>query len=445
MTFLSFMNHIHKLLVANRGEIAIRSLRAAAELGIRTVAIYTYEDRYSLHRYKADEAYQIGSEKEPLKPYLDIEEIIRTAKKYKVDAIHPGYGFLSENVNFVKRCREEKIIFIGPSPDAMEKLGDKIASKKVAVDCGVPVIEDNKVKLTDEKIALSEAKRIGFPVILKASAGGGGRGMRVIREENDLEKSFNEAKREAGNAFGDDTIFIEKFVDDPKHIEVQLLGDRHGNIVHLFERDCSVQRRFQKVVEVAPAPSLKQETKNKLYEYALAIARKVNYDNAGTAEFLVDEKENIFFIEVNPRVQVEHTVTEEVTGIDIVRSQILIADGYKLSSPEIDIKSQEQLKCNGFALQCRITTEDPLNDFKPDYGTIIAYRNAGGYGIRIDEGSSYQGVKVSPFFDSMLAKITASGRTLSGASQRMFRTLTEFRIRGVKTNIAFLENVISHP
>ncbi|HKR06843.1 MAG TPA: pyruvate carboxylase [Bacteroidia bacterium] len=439
------MNHIYKLLVANRGEIAIRALRAAAELGIRTVAIYTYEDRYSLHRYKADEAYQIGSEKEPLKPYLDIEELIRTAKKYKVDAIHPGYGFLSENVDFARRCREEKVIFIGPSPEAMEKLGDKIASKKVAIDCGVPVIEDNKVNLTDAKIAWSEAKRIGFPVILKASAGGGGRGMRVIREENDLEKSFNEAKREAGNAFGNDTIFIEKFVDDPKHIEVQLLGDRHGNIVHLFERDCSVQRRFQKVVEVAPAAGLKQETKNKLYEYALAIARKVNYDNAGTAEFLVDEAENIFFIEVNPRIQVEHTVTEQVTGIDIVRSQILIADGYKLSSPEIDIKSQQELKCNGFALQCRITTEDPSNDFKPDYGTIIAYRNAGGYGIRIDEGSSYQGVKVSPFFDSMLAKITASGRTLGGASQRMFRTLTEFRIRGVKTNIAFLENVISHP
>jgi len=439
------MNHIHKLLVANRGEIAIRALRAATELGIRTVAVYTYEDRYSLHRYKADEAYQIGSEKEPLKPYLDIEEIIRIAKKNKADAIHPGYGFLSENVTFARRCREEEIIFIGPSPEAMKKLGDKIASKKVAVDCKVPVIEDNKLKLADATIALNEAKRIGFPVILKASAGGGGRGMRVIRNENELSTSFNEAKREAGNAFGDDTIFMEKFVDDPKHIEVQLLGDRHGNIVHLFERDCSVQRRFQKVVEVAPAPGLKQETKNKLYEYALAIARKVNYDNAGTAEFLVDEAENIFFIEVNPRIQVEHTVTEQVTGIDIVRSQILIADGYKLSSPEIDIKNQEELKCNGFALQCRITTEDPLNDFKPDYGTIIAYRNAGGYGIRIDEGSSYQGVKVSPFFDSMLAKVTASGRTLSGASQRMFRTLTEFRIRGVKTNIAFLENVISHP
>ena len=268
------MNHIHKLLVANRGEIAIRALRAAAELRIRTVAVYTYEDRYSLHRYKADEAYQIGSEKDPLKPYLDIEEIIRTAKKHDVNAIHPGYGFLSENVRFARRCREEGIIFIGPSPEAMEKLGDKVASKLIAIECNVPVIEDNKIKLTSAKLALSEAKRIGFPVILKASAGGGGRGMRVILDESTLEKSFDEAKREAGNAFGDDTIFIEKFVDNPKHIEVQILGDRHGNIVHLFERDCSVQRRFQKVVEIAPAPSLKQETKNKLYEYATGHCTK---------------------------------------------------------------------------------------------------------------------------------------------------------------------------
>ncbi|HQV00870.1 MAG TPA: biotin carboxylase N-terminal domain-containing protein, partial [Bacteroidia bacterium] len=431
--------------VANRGEIAIRALRAAAELGIRTIAVYTYEDRYSLHRYKADEAYQIGPDSEALKPYLDIEEIIRIAKKYEADAIHPGYGFLSENVNFARRCREEKIIFVGPKPEVMEQLGDKVASKKVARACGVPLIEDNKEKLTSAKVALAEAKRIGFPVILKASAGGGGRGMRVINAEADLEKSFNEAKREAGNAFGDDTIFIEKFVTNPKHIEVQILGDEYGNIVHLFERDCSVQRRFQKVVEIAPAPSLKQETKDKLYEYALKLAQQVNYNNAGTVEFLVDENEQIFFIEVNPRIQVEHTVTEEVTGIDIVRSQILIADGKELASKEIDITSQESLKCNGFAIQCRLTTEDPANGFKPDYGTIIAYRNAGGYGIRIDEGSSYQGVKVSPFFDSMLAKITAKGRTLEGASARMLRTLAEFRIRGVKTNMPFLENVLKHP
>ncbi|MBL7924740.1 MAG: pyruvate carboxylase [Bacteroidia bacterium] len=439
------MQRIHKLLVANRGEIAIRALRAAAELGIRTVAVYTFEDRYSLHRYKADESYQIGTEKEPLKPYLDIEEIISVARENKVDAIHPGYGFLSENVTFARRCREEGIIFIGPSPEAMEQLGDKVASKGVARRAGVPVIEDNQVPLTSTETAMQEALRIGFPVILKASAGGGGRGMRVIRAAEDLEKAFNEAKREAGNAFGDDTIFIEKFIDDPKHIEVQILGDQHGNLVHLYERDCSVQRRFQKVVEVAPAPSLRQDTKDRLYHYALSIAQQVRYDNAGTVEFLVDQEENIYFIEVNPRVQVEHTVTEQVTGIDIVRSQILIADGEALRSPLIDILRQEDIQCRGFAIQCRITTEDPENDFKPDYGTLIAYRNAGGYGIRIDEGSSYQGVKVSPFFDSMLAKVTAQGRTLAGAGSRMYRTLMEFRIRGVKTNIPFLENVINHP
>jgi pyruvate carboxylase len=436
---------IDTLLVANRGEIAIRVFRAASELGIHTIAVYTYEDRYSLHRYKADEAYQIGKDNEPIKPYLNIEEVLKVAKKNNVDAIHPGYGFLSENAQFARRCREEGIIFVGPDPEVMEQLGDKVAAKKVAVKTGVPVIPDNKEELTDTDIALKEAKRIGLPVILKASAGGGGRGMRVIRTEEELLKSFPEAKREAGNAFGDDTIFMEKFIDRPRHIEVQLLGDKHGNIVHLFERDCSVQRRFQKVVEIAPAPNLKQETKNKLYEYALKLAREVKYNNAGTAEFLLDEKENIYFIEVNPRIQVEHTVTEEVTGIDIVRSQILIASGHPLSSSGIYINSQEELKCNGFAIQCRITTEDPQNDFKPDYGTLVAYRNAGGFGIRIDEGSSYNGVKISPFFDSLLAKVTASGRTLKGASARLYRTLAEFRIRGVKTNIPFLENVLTHP
>jgi pyruvate carboxylase len=439
------MEKIQKLLVANRGEIAIRVLRAASELGIRTVAVFTYEDRYSLHRFKADEAYQIGPDNEPLKPYLDIEEIIRIAKVNKIQAIHPGYGFLSENVDFVRRCKEENIIFVGPAAEVMEQLGDKVRSKAVARACNVPVIEDNKAKLENSAVALKEAKAIGLPIIFKASAGGGGRGMRVIRKEEELEKAFLEARREAKNAFGDDTIFIEKFIDDPKHIEVQILGDQHGNIVHLYERDCSVQRRFQKVVEVAPAPSLKQETKDKLYEYALSLAKHVGYNNAGTVEFLVDEEENVYFIEVNPRIQVEHTVTEEITGIDLVRSQILIADGLSLHADRINIPQQADIKCNGFAIQCRITTEDPQNDFKPDYGTIIAYRHAGGYGIRLDEGSSYQGVKVSPFFDSMLVKITAKGRTLKGARQRMHRALMEFRIRGVKTNILFLENVILHP
>jgi pyruvate carboxylase len=439
------LKKIDRLLVANRGEIAIRILRAASELKIRTVAMYTYEDRYSLHRYKADEAYQIGKDNDPLKPYLDVEAIIKFAKRRNIDAIHPGYGFLSENVNLARRCREEGIIFIGPEPEVMEKLGDKVAAKEIAVQAKVPIIEDSKEPLTDISIAIKEASRIGYPVMIKAAAGGGGRGMRVVRDESMLERSYNDARSEAKKAFGDDTVFLEKFIDRPKHIEVQLMGDNHGNIVHLYERDCSVQRRFQKVVEVAPCSSVSEETKQKIYNYALAIARKVNYNNVGTVEFLVDPDEKIYFIEVNPRIQVEHTITEEITGIDIVRSQILIAKGHLLSDPCIFITRQEDVKCNGFAIQCRVTTEDPANGFKPDYGTIIAYRNAGGFGIRLDEGSCYPGMKISPFFDSMLVKVSSTGRTLKGASDRLHRTLREFRIRGVKTNIGFLENVITHP
>ncbi|MEO9483807.1 MAG: pyruvate carboxylase [Ekhidna sp.] len=431
-----------KIMVANRGEIGIRVLRAISELHIRSVAVYTFEDRYSLHRYKADEAYQIGPDEEPLKPYLDIEEIISVAKENEVDAIHPGYGFLSENVTFATRCREEGITFIGPEPEVMSQLGDKVMAKKVARAAEVPVIEDNREILSGEDVAKKEAKRIGYPVILKASAGGGGRGMRVVRDEQSLVKSFNEARSEASKAFGDDTIFLEKYVENPKHIEVQILADNAGNIVHLYERDCSVQRRFQKVVEVAPSVGLKDATREKLYEYALKIARQVNYNNAGTVEFLVDPDEHIYFIEVNPRVQVEHTITEEVTGIDIVRSQILIASGCKLSHPQIFIHSQEDIQTRGFAVQCRVTTEDPSNGFKPDYGTIIAYRSAGGFGIRLDAGNVYNGVKISPFFDSLLVKVTAKGRTLKGSAQRLHRALREFRVRGVKTNIGFLENVI---
>lgn len=438
------LKKLDKILVANRGEIAIRVLRAAAELKIRTVAMYTFEDRYSLHRYKADESYQIGKDDEPLKPYLDIEEIISLAKRNNVDAIHPGYGFLSENVQFARRCKEEGIIFVGPEPEVMYNLGDKVTAKTIAVKAKVPVIPDSQEKLDTFDVALKEAKRIGFPVMIKASSGGGGRGMRVVREEESLERSFNEARNEAKKAFGDDTVFLEKFIDEPKHIEVQIMADSYGNIVHLFERDCSVQRRFQKVVEIAPSV-LPEKTKQKIYDYALEITRSVNYNNVGTVEFLVDQQGNIYFIEVNPRIQVEHTITEEITGIDIVRSQILIAKGHQLSDPVIFITKQEDVKSTGFAIQCRITTEDPGNGFKPDYGTIIAYRNAGGFGIRLDEGSSYPGVKISPFFDSMLVKISAKGRTLKGASQRLHRALREFRIRGVKTNIKFLENVISNP
>ncbi len=431
-----------KIMVANRGEIAIRVLRAISELHIRSVAVFTHEDRYSLHRYKADEAYQIGSSDDPLKPYLDIEEIISVAKENGVEAIHPGYGFLSENVRFATRCREEGITFIGPQPEVMGQLGDKVMAKKVARAAEVPVIEDNQEVLSTEEIAKKEAQRIGYPVIIKASAGGGGRGMRVVRDEGQLIKSYNEAKSEAGKAFGDDTIFLEKYVENPKHIEIQILADNYQNIVHLYERDCSVQRRFQKVVEVAPSVGLKQETRTKLYDYALKIARQVNYNNAGTVEFLVDPEENIYFIEVNPRVQVEHTITEEITGVDIVRTQILIAAGCKLEHPQIFIRSQDDIETKGFAVQCRVTTEDPENGFKPDYGTIIAYRSAGGFGIRLDAGNVYQGVKISPFFDSLLVKVTAKGRTLKGAARRLHRALREFRIRGVKTNIGFLENVI---
>ena len=436
---------LDRILVANRGEIAIRILRAASELNIRTVAIYTYEDRYSLHRYKADEAYQIGTEDDPLKPYLDIEEIIALAKAKKIDAIHPGYGFLSENVHFAQRCREEGIIFVGPLPEVMNQLGDKVAAKVIARRALVPVIEDSKENLTTPEIAVKEAARIGYPVIIKAAGGGGGRGMRVCHDEPTLIKSFKEAKSEAKKAFNDDTIFLEKYIDNPKHIEVQIMADNYGRTVHLFERDCSVQRRFQKVVEVAPSLTLSEPTKYALYDYALSIAKEVKYNNVGTVEFLVDKDENIYFIEVNPRVQVEHTITEEVTGIDIVRTQILIAQGYPLTDKRIYIHSQADVPCKGFAIQCRITTEDPANNFKPDFGLIVAYRSADGYGIRLDAGNCYTGARISPFFDPMLIKVSAKGRTLWGAAVRLHRALREFRIRGVKTNIDFLLNVISHP
>lgn len=436
---------INKVLVANRGEIAIRVLRACVELKLRTVAIYTYEDRYSLHRYKADESYQIGADNDPLKPYLDIDEIIALAKEKNVDAIHPGYGFLSENVEFAKRCEENSIIWIGPRPEVMAQLGDKVSAKKIAITAGIPIIQSNEKDAVDVETAKAEAAKIGYPVMLKAAAGGGGRGMRVLREESQLENAFNEAKREAKNAFGDDTIFIEKFVEDPKHIEVQIVADNEGNTVHLFERDCSVQRRFQKVVEVAPAFGLDQGVKEKLYEYAVKLVKSVSYNNVGTVEFLVDKENNIYFIEVNPRIQVEHTVTEEVTGIDIVKLQLRIAMGFLLHEDEIAIPNQNSISINGHAIQCRLTAEDPENDFKPDYGTVIAFRTATGFGIRLDVGSVYPGVQVSPFFDSLLAKVTAKSRTLDGASRKMTRSLQEFRIRGVKHNIKFLENIINHP
>ena len=435
---------IKKILVANRSEIAIRVLRACNELNISTVAIYTYEDRYSQHRYKADESYQIGENDQPLKPYLDIDEIVRLAKAKNVDAIHPGYGFLSENSDFARACAANDIIFIGPDPEVMDALGDKITAKKIAVKCEVPIIESNKKKLTSLKIALSEAETMGYPLMLKAASGGGGRGMRVVRNSEDLEATFDSARNESLNSFGDDTMFLEKYVEDPKHIEVQIVADKHGTIRHLFERDCSVQRRHQKVVEVAPSYNVSENVKQNLYKYAIKIAEEVSYNNIGTVEFLVDGEDNIFFIEVNPRIQVEHTVTEMVTGIDLVKTQIFVAGGYKLSDKQIKIYGQESLSTYGFALQCRLTTEDPANNFTPDYGTVTTYRSASGMGIRLDAGSIYQSYSVSPFFDSMLVKVSAQGRTLDGAIRKMSRALKEFRIRGVKTNIHFLQNVIQH-
>lgn len=437
--------NIQKILVANRGEIAIRIFRACAELNIKTVGIYTHEDRYSLHRYKADESYPIGESKEPLKPYLNMDEIIWVARQNNVDAIHPGYGFLSENAQFAQKCAEANIEFIGPSPEILQKLGNKETAKKVAKACNVPIIQSNEVALSTAEIALQEAEKIGYPLMLKAASGGGGRGMRVVRSDEELQKAFPEARREAANAFGDDTVFLEKYVESPKHIEIQLAADSHGNVVHLFERDCSVQRRFQKVVEVAPSLGVPEKVRQKLFEYAIAIAKKVNYTHVGTAEFLLDKDWNIFFIEINPRIQVEHTVTEMVTGVDLIKTQIFVSGGYKLSDEQIKIKSQEALAITGFAMQCRITTEDPENNFQPDYGTITTYRSAAGFGIRLDAGSLYQGVSISPFFDSMLVKVSAQSRTLDGACRKMDRALREFRIRGVKTNIPFLLNIIRHP
>ncbi|MCL4127887.1 UNVERIFIED_CONTAM: hypothetical protein GTU68_051033, partial [Idotea baltica] len=436
---------IKKVLVANRGEIAIRIFRACVEIGVRTVGIYTYEDRYSLHRYKADECYQIGADNEPLKPYLDIDAIIKVAKENNVDAIHPGYGFLSENSKFAAQCEANGIIFVGPKVSVLKALGDKITAKEVAVANNIPVILSSNKDLTNIKVAVSEAKKIGYPVMLKAASGGGGRGMRVIRTEEELRKGFPEARRESLNAFGDDTVFLEKFVENPKHIEIQIMADTHGNIVHLYERDCSVQRRYQKVIEFAPSIGLPQETKDKLYQYAIAICKAVNYNNIGTVEFLVDDDGSIYFIEVNPRVQVEHTVTEMITNIDLIKAQLFIAGGYKLSDQQIKIESQESIKITGLALQCRITTEDPANDFKPDFGVVTTYRSASGFGIRLDAGSIYQGVSISPFFDSMLVKVSAQSRTLDGCCRKMRRALAEFRIRGVNTNMAFLDNILKHP
>lgn len=434
-----------RVLVANRGEIAIRVFRACRELGIRTVAIYSEEDKNSLFRTKADEAYQIGKGKTPVGAYLGINEIIELAKAKGVDAIHPGYGFLSENVQFAEACAAAGIEFIGPTGAMMDALGDKIKSKIVANSVGVPTIPGVEKAIQNEEEAVEFAAKCGYPVMLKAAAGGGGRGMRIVNSEEELLPQFRSARSEAAKAFGIDDIFIEKYLENPKHIEVQILGDKHGNIVHLFERDCSIQRRHQKVIEFTPALCLTEEQRQAICNDALKIARAVDYRSAGTVEFLVDKHGNHYFIEMNPRIQVEHTVTEIVTGVDIVQAQILIAQGYKLDSPEIAIKGQDDIKVTGHAIQCRITTEDPVNGFMPDTGTIEIYRSPGGYGIRLDGGNGFAGSEITPFYDSLLVKVTAYSRTFDGARKKALRALSETMIKGVKTNIPFMLNVLNHP
>jgi len=436
---------IKKVLVANRGEIAIRIFRACTELGITTVAMYSQEDTYNLFRTKADESYLIGKNSTPLGAYLDITSIIRLAKAKGVDAIHPGYGFLSENAEFARACEENGIIFIGPPPEVLEKMGNKLNAKEIAKSCNVPVIPGSSDPIVDEKDALDRANSYGFPIILKASAGGGGKGMRRIDNEQELKTALPLVQSEALKSFGSADIFMEKFLVEPKHIEVQVLADKHKNVVHLFERDCSVQRRFQKVVEFAPAISIPEKTKQALYEDAVKIAKAVNYVNAGTVEFLVDKDGNYYFIEMNPRIQVEHTVTEVATDVDLVQSQILIAEGRKLSDPGIDISCQDDIKMLRAAIQCRVTTEDPRNNFSPDTGKLTMYRSGGGFGVRLDAGNAFVGAEISPYYDSLLVKLTTFDRTFEGAVRKALRALNEIRIRGVKTNIQFLSNVLLHP
>ncbi|HEX8837113.1 MAG TPA: pyruvate carboxylase [Candidatus Acidoferrum sp.] len=437
---------IRKLLAANRSEIAIRIFRAANELGLRTVAIYSEEDRLALHRFKADEAYQVGSGKGPVEAYLDVAGIVRLAKGKDVDAIHPGYGFLSENAELARACQKAGITFIGPPPHLLELLGDKTAARRLATSAGVPVLPGAEKPVKSAAEAQQIAQQIGYPVIVKAAMGGGGRGMRVVPDAPQLEALLEEAQGEARSAFGDASVFLEKYLPRARHLEVQILGDHHGNLLHLYERDCSVQRRHQKVVEVAPAANLAASIRAELCHAAVELGRKASYRSAGTVEFLYDvDSQKWYFIEVNPRIQVEHTVTEMVTGVDLVRSQILIAQGHRLHEVPLSLPKQESVPLNGTALQCRVTTEDPANNFAPDYGKLSTYRSPAGFGIRLDGGTAYAGAVLTAYYDSLLVKVTAWGTHLPEACQRMDRALREFRIRGVKTNIPFLENVVNHP
>ena len=437
---------ISRLLVANRSEIAIRVFRAAAEMGINTIVIYAEQDKLSLHRFKADEAYQVGAGKGPVEAYLSIDEIIDIAKRARADAIHPGYGLLSESPEFAEACAAAGIIFIGPSPQTMRTLGNKVAARELAVSVGAPVMPATDPLPDDGAEIKKLAKKIGYPVMLKASWGGGGRGMRPIENEAGLLDAVQSARREAKAAFGKDEVYLEKLVRRARHVEVQILGDRHGNLVHLFERDCTIQRRHQKIIERAPAPYATPEIRAALCDAALKIGKATNYVGAGTVEFLLDcETDKIYFIEVNPRIQVEHTVTEVVTGIDIVKAQIRIAEGGHIGKvAETGVPPQDQLRLDGHALQCRITTENPENNFIPDYGRITAFRGAFGFGIRVDGGTAYSGAVVTRFYDPLLEKIVAWAPTAAEAVVRMDRALREYRIRGVATNLAFLEAVLGH-
>ncbi|MEW9673724.1 pyruvate carboxylase [Ammoniphilus sp. 3BR4] len=434
-----------KLLVANRGEIAIRIFQACTELGICTVAVYSEQDNVSLHRFKADEAYLIGEGKGPIEAYLDIENILEVAKLNQVDAIHPGYGFLAENAQFARRCQEEGITFIGPSPDHIHMFGDKVEARAMAVKAGIPVVPGTMQPIKSLQEAMLFAREHGYPLIIKASSGGGGRGMRIVRSSDELEEALDRARSEAKSAFGNTDVYVEKYLERPKHIEVQIIADQHGNTVHLFERDCSVQRRHQKLVEVAPSVSLPEKLREWICDAAIQLMKEARYYNAGTVEFLVTPDHRFYFIEVNPRVQVEHTITELITGIDIVQTQIRIAEGIALNDPEIGIYSQHEIVPNGVAIQCRVTTEDPSRNFLPDTGRLLAYRSGGGFGIRLDTGNGYPGAIITPHYDSLLVKVSSWAKTYSQVAKKMLRTLREFRIRGVKTNIPFLENVVQHP
>ena len=437
------MESINKILVANRGEIAIRIFRACTELNIQTVAIYSREDSGAFHRFKADEAYLVGAGKKPIDAYLDIEGIIAIAKDADVDAIHPGYGFLSENVEFARRCEEEGIVFIGPTSQHLDMFGDKVKARSQAIAAEIPVIPGTDGPVADLAEVETFASEYGFPVMIKAALGGGGRGMRLVHTPEELASSYERAKSEAKAAFGSDEVYVEKAIIKPKHIEVQIIGDQQGNIVHLYERDCSIQRRHQKVVEIAPSHSISQELRNRICDAAVKLMKNVSYINAGTVEFLV-AGEDFYFIEVNPRIQVEHTITEMITGVDIVHAQIKVAAGYGLHSEEIHMPKQEDMPMIGYAIQARVTTEDPANDFMPDTGKLMVYRSSGGFGVRLDAGNGFQGAVVTPYYDSLLVKISTSGMNFKEAAAKMDRNLKEFRIRGVKTNIPFLNNVVTH-